>query len=310
VIANAGYDELVFYSARGERERAVGQEGDGPGEFGSIVSVHVVADSVWVFDQNPARISVYSRNGELGRVLPLGALSIDGGVRAIGVIAGGYVLVARNDGVFAPAPGPATLFERVYLSRGDGSTPVDVGRFFRTESYWQVAGENLMDAGIPFGPTGVFGTAESQWLYTEGREYRVNRYDADGRLTAAYVFDDVPPPVNSADLEALIDRALEGQERPHPWETRIRLVPLPERMPSYADLRIDPAGNIWALVHGGASPGNCWHVFQTDPPLFALTCLPTGLEVLDVGVDAVLGVERDSLDTERIVLRPILRIGA
>lgn len=307
VIANAGTHQVRFYSARGDLEQAVGREGPGPEEFGSISFLEVAADSVWLYDVNPRRISVISRGGTFGRVVRFDGMSFERPVGVIGVLGDGSVLVGHGDVPFTGEPGPRTHYERVHLVGPGGASTKLMGRFFESDTYWHAEGDALIDSGRPFGPEGLFFTHGEHWFYTAGRQYRVEQYDSNGELRAIYAYRSDPPRVREGDLDAFLDRMLEGYERPTAWELRLRRVPLPERIPAYADLRVDHVGNVWARPHGGPDPENCWHVYQRQPALLAETCLPDHFEVLDIGEDAVLGVLRDELDVEHVAVYRLLK---
>ena len=67
VIANRGTQELRFYDAAGRFLRSAGREGEGPGEFRSLVSVAVVEDSIFAYDIRLNRISVFESTGRFVR---------------------------------------------------------------------------------------------------------------------------------------------------------------------------------------------------------------------------------------------------
>mgnify|MGYP002624240587 CR=1 FL=1 len=300
VIANSGLSQLRFYTAAGEMRTLVGREGDGPGEFRYLGSVHLATDSVWVVD-GLSSVTVVGEDGLFGRDVSLGELPYSSLPRVHGVLSDGALLVGQTPSSLMPEPGPAIHVEAIRVLRSGASVPA--GEFFVAETYWQAVADGLMDTGHPFGRVGQFVSRGPHWYYTSGTEYRVEMYDGAGLLGSIFSRSEPPPAASREAFEAFLDSALAGTERPSPFETRLRRVPLPERLPAYDALLVDEPGNIWARPHGGARTSACWDIYQVVPrPEFGQACLPFAFELLDASSTQVLGVLRDSLDVERVVV--------
>ncbi|MGD8362961.1 MAG: hypothetical protein PVJ04_16155, partial [Gemmatimonadota bacterium] len=72
VVADAGANELRFYDATGGYLFAAGGPGTGAGEFRRLRSIfRLPGDSVLAFDALRRRLSVFDRDGHLGRSAPL-----------------------------------------------------------------------------------------------------------------------------------------------------------------------------------------------------------------------------------------------
>lgn len=52
-----------------------------------------------------------------------------------------------------------------------------------------------------------------------------------------------------------------------------------------------------------------WHVFHPDGNLLGTVRTPAGLRVLEIGADYVLGVARDGLDVEQVLVYGLSRAG-
>lgn len=298
VIAIQGSHELRFYSREGVLERSAGRDGSGPNEFRSFDFLQLIADSVWVYDRLNQRVSVVDRAGEFVRLLPVVALSKDALTFGVGVFGDRSILLQRGEPGTIGA-GLRRSYRRHLVLGPDGSI-AELGRFFRGESYWQAVGDDIVDAGRPFGREGLTAVRGSEWFYSGGEEYRVEQYDVTGRLRAVYSYPAEPRSVTQGDLEEYLEEFRAAVGRPTLREQLLRKAPLPERMPAYAGLVIDSEGNVWAAPHVGAKPRSCWHVYQRQPPLFAKACLPDRFTVLDIAGASVLGVLRDENDVERI----------
>ena len=52
-----------------------------------------------------------------------------------------------------------------------------------------------------------------------------------------------------------------------------------------------------------------YHVYDSEGQFLARVTMPAGIEVLEIGVGHVLGVTRDELDVERVMLLELTRGG-
>ncbi len=80
------------------------------------------------------------------------------------------------------------------------------------------------------------------------------------------------------------------------------LPPPPEAYPAYApEIHLDDAGNLWIreVTRPGISASE-WSVFSTDGAFLGTLAMPPLLDVLEIGGDYVLGVERDALGVEYV----------
>jgi hypothetical protein len=81
-----------LFKPSGEFLRTIGREGKGPGEFsGTLRVASARGDSVMVYDQGNARISVYAASGVAGRSLSAGGFAADAAVMTAN---GEFVLAA------------------------------------------------------------------------------------------------------------------------------------------------------------------------------------------------------------------------
>jgi hypothetical protein len=65
-----GQDHAIrFFGAQGAPLASVGREGEGPGEFGRMGSIGWLADSLWVFDAQLRRVTVFGPDREYARTI-------------------------------------------------------------------------------------------------------------------------------------------------------------------------------------------------------------------------------------------------
>lgn len=108
------------------------------------------------------------------------------------------------------------------------------------------------------------------WFHSDGEALRIEQYDPIGQLQAVYT----RRPGSSAGVGPA----------------------------AYEGLVIDRGGDVWARRPAGADSPRCWDVYGRRPALLAEACLPERLTVLDVAGASVLGVLRDELGAEQIVV--------
>lgn len=76
LVADGGSGELRYYGADGEHLRSVGGVGEGPGEFTSLAGLALVADTLFVYDRDLARLSLVDLDvHQIGRDWILGVWS-------------------------------------------------------------------------------------------------------------------------------------------------------------------------------------------------------------------------------------------
>ena len=85
-------------------------------------------------------------------------------------------------------------------------------------------------------------------------------------------------------------------------------LPAPDSIPNVGHLAVDDMGMLWVgSYRADASTTRLYHVYDTEGPLLARATVPAGVEALEIGSDYVLGITRDELDVERIVLLTLTR---
>ena len=75
---------------------------------------------------------------------------------------------------------------------------------------------------------------------------------------------------------------------------------MPTKLPTYASLRVDPEGNVWAgrFESPGTMHAQEWDVFSHDGGYLGVVIMPEGLNVFEIGLDYVLGKWLDDSDVE------------
>ena len=76
---------------------------------------------------------------------------------------------------------------------------------------------------------------------------------------------------------------------------------MPDSLPSFTDLKMDPLGNTWvALPDTAASGAAAWDVLDPQGAYLTTVEVPRGLRVMQVGADFLVGIAQDENDIEHV----------
>lgn len=306
VIANGGTHELRFYDAAGRFLRSVGREGEGPGEFRIIGPLFVARDSLYVHDYRLDRISVFDTRGEFIRTFRLEA-GESGSGWPLGLFGDGTVLV-RGSRVFRASEVVSGIVADTlphYRYGPEGAILDTVGRWPMADQYVEGDGRSLSVGTAAFGKPASIVTHGEHLFVGIGARYEIRKWTLGGRLERIVRRDVEPLPVTSEDIARYKEERLAVADEA--WrafnERRLAGMPFPERMPAYADLKVDSGGNLWveAYRRPGEDPPR-WSVFDPDGRWLGVVETPPGLEIYEIRDDYVLGGWRDAFEVEHVRL--------
>lgn len=309
-VANAGSNEIRIYDTRGGLETSFGREGEGPGEFRRIVSLHVLSpDSLAIFDRAQQRISIFSAGGELVDDVPVPQGDAGNSRDVIRLADGRWVSVHERlpedvDGLWRKTA-------RLVL-RTRGLDPIRPLAELPAELWvtWTVDGRG-MTRGAPFWPlltldaigscvvAGVGDEAGVRILPASGEPRRLD-LELDRRPVTRAVFDrwvedlasDIPE-----EQRGLVDRMMSG-------------IPRPDSLPVVQNVVADPEGLLWIQRYEPpVGSSSRWEVLDLEGSLVASVELPGAYRVTDVGSDYILGLRSGPLDMEVLAMHAIEREG-
>ena len=322
-IANAGSGEIRVFDADGRFLAAHGRKGEGPGEFEHPALVGVFeGDTLVVVDTQVRRISlVHPVEGFLGSARI--SDDVGGGAFPRGMF--GNRTVVLGGGFYFSSDGAVQLssgFSRRltnYQSAGlDGELVTDFGEFPGSEFFMKVQNQGggamtMMARLIPFGKHAMQAAGSDRFYYASGDRWEIQAFDPVGELREVIRLHRNPVPVRAEDLAALIqeeiDQASDPSEAPD-IRAGFEEMPVPDAMPALAGLHADALGYLW--VERYRRPGDETPVFDILDPgggLVGWAALPSGGEVLEIGPDYVLTLQRDQLEVEYVRLFGLQRPG-
>lgn len=333
-LADAGSGEVRIFDAEGRILVRSGGAGEGPGEFRSMEWLRPYrGDSLAVFDGVLDRVTILASDGTFGRVVRVGgagggAAGVAGAVGAAPTaVTDGRAELVRATDVFADGDFLARLSE---VSAGPGDTtavrrdPVPYARFDPEGGRVAAVGAFADDEAFVFATPGsrsvrprAFGretfvaVRDDRIHVADNNAFQVVILDAAGRALRIARAAVEPAAVDEATRtrwthDALADLTSDFLRRLA--EDAIRAMPFPDSMPYHGPMVVGDEGTAWlARYSPDASSPTRWLVVGLDGRVLARAETPPRFRLSQVGDDFVLGIARDELDVERVVMFSLSR---
>ena len=310
VVANRGSGQLRLFDADGTFLRAIGKEGDGPGEFRGLSAVWPYrADSILAWDSRHIRLTVFGPAGEYGRDLSVALQA--GWPEIVGPLPDGSFLLQAGSRAAAGSEGSRQERSMTLLHLSPEGAPLDtLGEFPHNTTVTRSRGNVTMMAPPRFAPwTRVAATDSGAWVAT-GRRPAVDLATTSG-LARSVRWRAQPQPITQDAIEAyeagLLERAEAG--------ARDRLREQLEWGDYAAEnaysrwVELDGEGNLWVMrAPGPLDEGPyTWLVFSPSGRLLGEVAVPRDFGVQQIGSDWILAVRRDELDVEHVQLLPLVK---
>ena len=299
-VADRGSNTIRLFTPEGAHLRTLGREGEAPGEFRRLTSVHPIGgDSLLAFDYWQGRFTVYDAQGRvtrtfgsydsnarIWRVAPLG----DGTLVTVGYVLeqlvshglyrSPYAIVRIDpDGMLIDTIARIPGSEGFQFDRGDARP------LFDRDGHLAARGARI-----------VVGHADSM-------EITVHRPAGPVEMVLRVPGHDLR--LSAADLRAERAAASPGPDAPAFLHEVIATMPDPETRPAYSTLLLDPVGSVWAPeYHGRVQPDRptACMIFGSEGEWLGIVTLPARFEPFEIGDDYVLGVLTDAMDVEHVQL--------
>ena len=327
VVADAGSREVMVFDTAGTLVTRFGGRGQGPGEFQSIVAVHVCGeDSIAVVDSRQT-LHLFDGDGTFMRRAQFRLGERSASLQGVSTSCRRALLQQRIRQPPLDRLGPT---EDVFAWVDPFSEAVDTVTTAELLEAWTRSLDGAARPWvIPWGTSSrTLATGNDQLVLGNGRVPEFRRYDSAGRLQSIVRWAKVPRPVDARDRRRYSEFRSEFLAWAPPNEPETRLLfpaldeypEVPTHKPLFDRLLLDDPGGIWARVFPGESFGlfdsrlqdapvftETWTVFDSAGVWLGYLTLPERFELQAVGRDRLLGVSRDSFDTETV---QVLRIEA
>lgn len=309
-VGNSGMQQVLLLSPTGDSVRTIGREGDGPGEFRVITTLHRASDGGFnVYDARLGRLSGFDAEGELVSTERLSPPYAFADLQPLSISPDGQVLAIYGSLRRLPAEGVQRDTTPLFFFQRPGAYPDTLGRWAMRENLYQREEDGWSLTRVGFGRSlASFGTNQLAVL-ADTEVLDVLLLDTSGQLVMRVRGAGASIPTTESEGEewrgdrvALVRSDLPAELRARSRE-RQSTAPFRESYPALDALAVDAAGRVWigAAVRYGERERR-WVVFGTDGTPVASLQLPANAEILDITATQLLLSSRDELDVEEVSL--------
>jgi hypothetical protein len=312
-VTDRGSSSLRFFDDNGRYIASAGRRGSGPGEFHqfSPLTLWVTpTGTLVVHDGGNGRVNVFDSEGSFSRSITYVSPGTGGLSRFVGALSDSAWVIARGrrslDGNAGELLRDSLQLEAHFLGADSAVT------LTRAEGRPRYVHEFREVRHYPFLPFTVDPDIETHGgrlllLHADRAEVEIWRLDGGApsyaeswRLTGdrtrvrerwdAYVRQSL------ASINTPSDRELYA----HYFGLAL---PLPEFLPLAEEILSENGGNVWVrTAAAGPDEESCWKVLTPEGRLVHAVLLPPAFRLLHAARDEILGVERDDLGIERLVV--------
>lgn len=329
IVIVDGHDfQFRVFGPDGVFRRAFGREGEGPGEFKRVVMRKLLDGGFAVFDDRLDRVTIFDDQGAIVSTRSTDCGSGDtGSFRTLGLVPCYFGGLTGDGAVFwygsrdSEEPIPGRRLDVVLRYPGgkhifalDTGTCTAVIDSVSAESWAHIlrsTGGMLAQWGVPelFSPKGHRAFGPRMLALGESSRFEIRLRDSSGVLQRILRVAREPELVTDAHLDAI--RNLIGTPASlSPVDLAMQYlseVPTGGPIPFFSELRFDDAGRLW-IADYIPSPELVivdelrWTIFDENLlPVAHMTTGPSG-NILEMGDDYVLLVERDEMDVQRVAM--------
>ncbi|REL33500.1 6-bladed beta-propeller [Rhodohalobacter sp. SW132] len=285
-IADEDQSTIHRFDSSGNYIRSIGRDGEGPGEFRSLVQINTDGNLLYGLDRNLNRITTFDPEtgdpvetltlGNTGQSLPetFHLLPDDAFLITFEMYA-----VGRSEEIHYKAAG--------ILDKSGNYKPADQIRLPARESVMvNSEGGNIGIIVPTYSRRSRVSVSGSGSVYTNWSEhFLIKQYDSDGSYTGAYYSDLEGEPLTRSQLRnryssAYMD-ALRGETLPSAW-------------PTVRSFLVDNRNRVWVNLFGDGAGEKEWLVFQENGEVDGMLTLPEESTIHEVWDDYLYLVETDS----------------
>jgi hypothetical protein len=313
VVGDGGSRSLKLFGPAGTLLGSIGRPGDGPGEFRGINQFELLSgDSLAVWDFAQARLTVFDSAGNVGREIRIGATQSSPMSDIIGVF-DDRTLLSRDFVRLTETPTGLVRHDVGAFHLDANGNLLDTIPPIPSGEVWFVPrdrGFSVFNAPMPR-TTDIVAHGDRILVGdTERPEVRVLSASGEPRMLVRW--RTTPRAITESDIAGARAHAMDeesSESERTDIERMFAQLEMPPTMPAFGALRVDTAGNLWIMDYrtdwdeGDVS----WSVFDPDGAMIARLTMPDGFRPTHIGSDFVLGIARDELDVEHVVLYSLTR---
>lgn len=305
-VLDGGSQEVRVFGRDGAHVATSGGRGQGPGEYMALAWIEAHQDSLIVYDMGLNRASWLDRSGAFARSLQLETAGI---VSDVGRYPDGAFYALERP---APTRGGPIREPKSWVGLGaTGAERTVLREFPGDEEFLFSQPRGFYVFPQPFGRASFFGARGTDLYAAASDAFEIRRYDSSGRLLGIVRMALRPPPVEPVHFEAWkssrLERVTDDFTRRLYGLAHARMRPA-STMPAFQSLEVDPLGYLW--VEEYRAPGEeevRWFVFDDAGVFVGRMSTPTGLRILEIGEEHVLGASKDETDVESVAVYQLRR---
>jgi hypothetical protein len=148
-----------------------------------------------------------------------------------------------------------------------------------------------------------------QLYFGSSDSYEIEVRSSDGSVETLIRRPIPNPPVTPEETEEFENRRRERLPNMNPmWRELHRQMTLPKTKPAYGRFLVDASGNLWVGEYSGEYlDEGTWNVFDPEGRWLGSVETPKGGRVFQIGSDFVLGMWRDDLEVERVMVYELVK---
>jgi len=315
VLANTRSNRVLVFDPDGSLLRAIGGQGEGPGEFSTLETVVVSEfDTLIAHDLRRQQATYFDTLGQVARTL-----AFDHGPQIrypllTGILEDGRLTgrVARQAVRPNSEVGLVSLPYEVIVIGSDGKTQPSL-RVGLTDYLVYEDGERLRALSPPLRSTVYDAVSADRILVASSSALVVSEWSPDGSLLRRSKIEQDLSSLSASEWSALVDDRLEeaNPDRRPALSRAYAALQRPEAWPAVNGLRTDAQGYVWVAHHPGASPTSrqTWSVLDPSGAWVTDVSMPVDLEVQHIGRDRISGIRRSELGEESVEVFRLTRTG-
>lgn len=296
VVADAGAPGLRYFDPAGKFVRQAGRNGQGPGEMRTVTWVGLCGPGrLYAWDWNQRRLVEFDTAGAHRRTIPVTATPTPYSVACSPSGTFAFLGIPQRRDLSQSAAGSSAAVvsgaSPFVIADSTGGANVVLGEYSPGELVAGAGAEGIR----PLGRWTTFALGHDRIYLGTAEAASVEVFDFAGKRQRAVSIPVSPRAPTKAMQEAAInDLALMVPKRFRDVaKQQMANVPLPERLPPYRTVLVDPSGLLWVVVTESGDPETRLLAFDRNGRHVAEAIVPDGMRVFEVGRDYILGARED-----------------
>jgi hypothetical protein len=321
-VANQQPSEIRLFTASGQFIRALGRNGQGPGEFNRVLWRLLRSGDTLIGVDNSMRAQVFDPSGELRRSLPRPRPPASQGNPArLAFGADGSAIVQAVELPAQTTSPEAAVFLRLWRESSDGERYVDL---LRVLAYRPIVARGPTPAMVVFGPRSAVAVNLTRICVGYTSAFTVTCYNHAGQAVVVVRRHVTPRAIKDEDRQFFRDAYLAANKgAPATVIAAIkesnRLTQFAGRAPAFSRVLLAMSGELWVSEfdrsENSLGPPAFrstrvplrWSVFGVDGTWLSDVLLPARFTPHEMGFDYVIGTSLDADDVERVTKHRIRR---